>query len=96
MSTLCVLTVAFIGVLLILRLCIPFNPLRIALLVVVVAGTVLGAALLPHLFDIAPFTTPMTLLFIPTLALNALAFQLLYRALVPRAGAVGTPRQGLT
>ena len=95
-STLCVLTVAFIGVLLILRLCIPFNPLRIALLAVVVAGTVLGAALLPHLFDIAPFTAPMTMLFIPTLALNAIAFQLLYRALVPRVGAVGTPRQGLT
>lgn len=93
-STLCVLTVAFIGVLLILRLCIPFNPLRIALLVVAVAGTALGVVLFPHLFDIAPFTGPMTMLFIPTLAIDAVAFQLLYRALVPQVAgmAANTPR----
>lgn len=92
-STLCVLTVAFIGVLLILRLCIPFNPLRIALLVVAVAGTALGVVLFPHLFDIAPFTGPMTMLFIPTLAIDAVAFQLLYRALVPQVAgmAANTP-----
>ena len=93
-STLCVLTVAFIGVLLILRLCIPFNPLRIALLVVAVAGTALGVVLFPHLFDIAPLTGPMTMLFIPTLAIDAVAFQLLYRALVPQVAgmAANTPR----
>lgn len=91
-STLCVLTVAFIGVLLILRLCIPFNPLRIALLVVAVAGTALGVVLFPHLFDIAPFTGPMTMLFIPTLAIDAVAFQLLYRALVPQVAAGPTRR----
>ncbi|MCR2033928.1 HAD-IC family P-type ATPase [Adlercreutzia mucosicola] len=92
-STLCVLTVTFIGVLLILRLCIPFNPLRIALLVVAVAGTALGVVLFPHLFDIAPFTGPMTMLFIPTLAIDAVAFQLLYRALVPQVAgmAANTP-----
>ena len=61
---------------------------------VAVAGTALGVVLFPHLFDIAPLTGPMTMLFIPTLAIDAVAFQLLYRALVPQVAgmAANTPR----
>ena len=81
-STLCVLTVAFVGILLVIRLCLPLNPLRAALLVVVIGGTVLGATLLPGLFDIAPLTGPMALLLATVCAVDAVAFQLLYRRLV--------------
>ena len=62
-STLCVLLTAWIGALLIVRLSIPFTPIRAALLVVVVGGTVLGATVLHGLFGIEPFTVGMTVLF---------------------------------
>lgn len=62
-STLCVLLTAWIGALLIVRLSIPFTPIRAALLAVVVGGTVLGATLLHGLFGIEPFTFGMTVLF---------------------------------
>ena len=62
-STLCVLLTAWIGALLIVRLSVPFTPIRVALLVVVVGGTVLGATLLHSLFGIEPFTFGMTVLF---------------------------------
>ena len=78
MSTLCVLVVAFVGLLLIVRLCIPFNALRTALVAVVVAGTALGATLLPGLFDIAAFTQPMVAVLLVAFAVNAVAFQPLY------------------
>lgn len=77
-STLCVLVVAFVGLLLIVRLCIPFNALRTALVAVVVAGTALGATLLPGLFDIAAFTQPMVAVLLVAFAVNAVAFQPLY------------------
>ena len=63
MSTLCVLLTAWIGALLIVRLSISFTPIRAALLVVVVGGTVLGATVLHGLFGIEPFTFGMTVLF---------------------------------
>ena len=58
-STLCVLLTAWIGINLIFRVSMPFTPIRIALLVVVVVGTVGGAALFPNLFSISPFTDSM-------------------------------------
>lgn len=61
-STLCVLLTAWVGVMLIIRLSVPFTPIRTALLVVVVGGTVLGATLLHGLFGIEPFTVPMAVL----------------------------------
>ena len=58
-STLCVLLVAIIGVLLVIRLSIPFTPLRWTLLVVVIGGTVLGVTVFGSLFNIAPFVGSM-------------------------------------
>ncbi|MEG0776959.1 MAG: cation-translocating P-type ATPase [Raoultibacter sp.] len=78
-STLCVLLTAFVGAMLIVRLSIPFTPLRTALLIVVVGGTVLGATLLHGLFGIQPFTTEMTLLFGVIALVAVVAFNLLYR-----------------
>ncbi len=58
-STLCVLLTAWIGMNLIFRVSMPFTPIRIALLVVVVVGTIGGAALFPNLFSISPFVGDM-------------------------------------
>ncbi len=90
-STLCVLAVAFVGVLLIVRLCIPFNPLRAALLVVVVVGTVLGATLFHGFFDITPLTAPMAALLTAVCAVDAVAFHLLYQRLTEK-GAETAPQ----
>ncbi|MEG0016306.1 MAG: cation-translocating P-type ATPase [Gordonibacter sp.] len=78
-STLCVLLTAWVGFLLIVRLSIPFTPLRAALVVVVVGGTVLGATLLHGLFGIEPFTTSMTVVFVACAAAISVVFQVLYR-----------------
>lgn len=80
-STLCVLLTAFIGFLLIARISFPFTPLRIGLLIVVVAGTVLGAVLMPHLFGIAPFNADMWFVFGVCAGATTVAFQLLYTAM---------------
>ena len=77
-STLCVLITAWVGMLLIVRLSIPFTPIRWALLVVVVGGTVLGATLLHGLFGIEPFTLGMTVLFAALAALATGLFHVLY------------------
>ncbi|MCB7038902.1 cation-translocating P-type ATPase [Eggerthella sinensis] len=77
-STLCVLLTAWIGALLIVRLSVPFTPIRVALLVVVVGGTVLGATLLHSLFGIEPFTFGMTVLFVILALGTAVLFHVLY------------------
>ena len=77
-STLCVLITAWVGMLLIVRLSIPFTPIRWALLVVVVGGTVLGATLLHGLFGIEPFTLGMAVLFAALAALATGLFHVLY------------------
>ena len=80
-STLCVLLTAWIGALLIVRLSVPFTPIRAALLVVVVGGTVLGATLLHSLFGIEPFTFGMTVLFAILALGTAVLFHALYGAI---------------
>lgn len=79
-STLCVLLTAWVGLMLIVRLSIPFTPIRTALLVVVVGGTVLGATLFHTLFGIQPFSIPMWIVFGISAAVIALVFNLLYVA----------------
>lgn len=80
-STLCVLLTAWIGALLIIRLSVPFTPIRAALLVVVAGGTVLGATLLHSLFGIEPFTFGMTVLFAILALGTAVLFHALYGAI---------------
>lgn len=77
-STLCVLLTAWVGAMLIVRLSVPFTPIRTALLVVVVGGTVLGATLLHGLFGIVPFTLEMTVLFVVCAVGVAAVFHWLY------------------
>lgn len=79
-STLCVLLTAWVGFMLIVRLCVPFTPLRAALLVVVAGGTVLGATLLHNLFGIVPFTGGMVGLYVVCAVALAALFHLLFNA----------------
>ncbi len=79
-STLCVLLFAFIGVMLVIRLSMPYNAIRAALLVVVVGGLVLGSTVLGPLFNIAAFTPSMWLIASIAAAANAVVFQLVYNA----------------
>ena len=77
-STLCTLCLAWIGANLVFRLSLPLTPIRVALLVVVVGGTVGCSAFLPGLFAIAAFTPEMTLLFVPVSLVAAALFHVLF------------------
>lgn len=77
-STLCVLLTAWVGIMLVARLSHPFTPIRVALLIVVVGGTVLGATLFHNLFGIEPFTTDMWILFGVCALAIAIVFHGLY------------------
>ncbi len=77
-STLCVLLTAWVGFMLVVRLCVPFTPIRAALLLVVAGGTVLGATLFHGLFGIVAFTQGMTILFVGCALVVAVVFQVLY------------------
>lgn len=80
-STVCVLLLACIGVLLVIRLSLPFNALRVALLVVILVGLMGCVCLLGHLFDIASFTPAMLGLLGVLGAANIVAFNCIYTAL---------------
>jgi cation-transporting ATPase E len=77
-STLCVLIVALIGICLVIRLSVPMTPIRAALVVVVVAGTLLGVTVFGGVFDIAQFTPVMLVMYGILAAANVYAFDRLY------------------
>ncbi len=79
-STLCVLLTALIGVMLVIRLSIPYTPIRTALLVVVLGGLVLGCTVAAPLFNIAPLTQAMGITFAAIGIVDVVAFQLLFNA----------------
>lgn len=79
-STLCVLLTSLIGIMLVIRLSIPYTPLRAALLVVVVGGMVLGSTAFGWVFNIAPLTETMGWVLGVGAAVNVVAYQFLYAA----------------
>ena len=80
-STLCVLLVAVLGIMLVIRLSMPYTPLRWGLLVVVVGGTVLGVTVFGPLFDMAAFVPAMWWVFGIGAAANLVVFNILYNVL---------------
>lgn len=80
-STMCVLAMSFIGLMLIIKLSIPFTPIRIVLIVVVIVGTVLGCAMFGHLFNMEPFTEEMITLYATAMATASIMFFILYNAI---------------
>ena len=77
-STVCVLLTAWLGVNLVVRLSLPYTPIRAALLVVIVVGIVGGFLLLPGLFSLTPYTWEMGTLAASVAVVAAVAFHLLY------------------
>ena len=73
-STMCVLTMSLIGFMLVIRLSIPFTPIRIGLVIVIVGGTILGCVFFGNLFNISPFTFEMSTLYASTCLAGSLAF----------------------
>ncbi|MGN0551351.1 MAG: hypothetical protein ACI4I4_05840, partial [Acutalibacteraceae bacterium] len=73
-STLSVLTTAVIGIMFIIKLCLPFNALRTALVAVCTGGTVLCITLLSSLLGLSPFDFTVLLSFLATAALAVLMF----------------------
>ena len=54
MSTMSVIAITFVGFMMIFRLCIPFNPMRIVLMVVMLVGFIIGLALFSGAGEILP------------------------------------------
>ena len=79
-STMCVLITSLIGVMLVIRLSLPYTPLRAALLVVVLGGLILGCTAFSWFFSIAAMTEPMWWMLAIIGAIDIVAFQLLYNA----------------
>ncbi len=79
-STLCVLLTALTGVMLVIRLSIPYTPIRAALLVVVIGGLVLGCTWLAPLFNIAPLTPSMAAILAIIGIVDIIVFQFLFNA----------------
>lgn len=83
-STLCVMVVGLLGIMLVIRLSIPFTPLRWGLLLVVIGGLLIGVVGFGWLFDIAPFTPEMWQSFGIAALVNIVAFNYLYNVLDAR------------
>ena len=78
-STLCVLTMSIIGFMLVIKLSIPFTPIRMGLIVFIVGGTVLGCWLFGNLFNIADYTTDMVWLHSIVCAVGCVLFFVVYK-----------------
>ena len=78
-STMCVLTMSIIGFMLVIRLSIPFTPIRIGLIIVIVGGTILGCVFFGNLFNIAEYTTEMALFHAITCAVGCGLFFVFYK-----------------
>lgn len=77
-STMCVILTSVAGVNLIIRLSIPYNPVRATLLVVVLAGLVLGIGPLGGVFMLTPFSFEMIVLVIILAACITLIFNIMF------------------
>lgn len=77
-STLCVLTMSIIGFMLVIKLSIPFTPIRVALIIVIVGGTILGCVFFGNLFNIAEYTSEMIYLHSITCIIGCVLFFIVY------------------
>lgn len=77
-STMCVLTMSIIGFMLVIRLSIPFTPIRVGLVIVIVGGTILGCVFFGNLFNIAAYTFEMACFHAITCAAGCVLFFVVY------------------
>lgn len=77
-STIATIITSFTGVMLIIRICIPFNPIRTALLIVIISGLTLGMTVFSKLFNVVSFTVTTLLVTISLCLVSFIVFNLLY------------------
>lgn len=77
-STIATIVTSFTGVILIIRICIPFNPIRTALVAFIVSGLVIGMTVFSNLFNIVPFTTTTLTITVSLIVVSFVVFNLLY------------------
>ena len=80
-STMSVFVMSWMGLMLIIRLSIPFTPIRIALIVLVVAGLLIGFTWLGGLFAVSPLEPAMWVLLVLCLAVSTVCYHILYTAM---------------
>lgn len=83
-STLCVILTCVSGVNLVIRLSIPFNYIRVALLVVVLAGLLLGIFVFGPVFMLVPLTADMALLALIAAVFVTVLFNILFNIALDR------------
>ena len=83
-STLCVILASVSGVNLVVRLSVPFNPIRATLLVVIVTGLLLGIFPFGHVFMLEPFSFEMTVATVVLAALVTVLFNVLFNGALRR------------
>lgn len=93
-STMAVVLTALTGILLLIRISIPFTPVRTALLVVVLGGMALGLTAFRWFFDFAPFSMEMFWILLVLGILCFLLFQFFYWCLERFTGAGKKPSGG--
>ncbi len=80
-ATCCLITIAFLGVLLIVRISIPFTPIRTCLLILILLGLTIGICFIPSLFDITPITQNMAILCCVVCGVNLFIYNIFYNKL---------------
>ena len=80
-TTCSLIALSFLGVLLIIRISWPFTPIRVALMVFIIAGLFVGLHLLKPIFDIAVVTPEMTILLVSVCAVNLIIYNIVYNKL---------------
>lgn len=81
-ATVCLLSLCFLGWLLIVRLSIPYTPIRAVLTAFIVLAVVGGVVLFPQLFDISTLNQSMLTLLIGSYIVNFCVYNLLYNKII--------------
>lgn len=81
MSTMSVYIMAWMGLMLIIRLSLPFTPIRIALVAFIVCGLLVGFTCFDWLFVITPLDPVMWVILVVCMAASAACYHLLFTAI---------------
>lgn len=81
-ATVCLLSLCFLGWLLIIRLSIPYTPIRAVLTAFIVLAVVGGVVLFPRLFDIATLNQSMIALLIGSYIVNFCVYNVMFNKIV--------------
>ena len=80
-TTCSLVALCFLGVLLIIRISWPFTPIRVALMVFIIAGLFVGLHVLKPIFDIAVVTPEMAVLLASVCCVNLVIYNIVYNNL---------------